>query len=55
MTNRDEAKGRVEKAAGDLKGDKELRREGTVDEAAGKAKRAVDTVADKAKSALRRP
>lgn len=35
MTNRDTARGRVKKAAGDLTGDKELQREGAVDEAAG--------------------
>jgi uncharacterized protein YjbJ (UPF0337 family) len=58
MADRDTAKGRVKQAAGDLTGDKELRREGRVDEAAGKAKRAVDATVDaaaeKAKNALRR-
>lgn len=47
--NKDEAKGRVEEAAGDLAGDKDLQREGKTDQAAGKAKDAVDSVADKAK------
>jgi uncharacterized protein YjbJ (UPF0337 family) len=50
----DEAKGRVKEAAGDLTGDKDLQREGKTDQAAGKAKEAVDTVADKAKDVLDR-
>jgi uncharacterized protein YjbJ (UPF0337 family) len=54
MTSRDTAKGRLKKAAGDLTGDKDLRREGTIDETADKAKTAVDTAAGKAKRALRR-
>jgi uncharacterized protein YjbJ (UPF0337 family) len=45
----DEAKGRVKRAAGELSGDKRLKREGTVDKAAGKAKEAVDKAAEKAK------
>ena len=44
----------MKKAAGDLTGDKNLRREGSIDEAAGKTKAAVDKAADKTKSALRR-
>ena len=47
--NKDEATGRVKEAAGDLTGDKDLQREGKTDQAAGKAKDAVDKVADKAK------
>ena len=43
----DQAKGRVKKAAGDLTGDKDLKREGQVDEGAGKAKGVVDKVKDK--------
>jgi uncharacterized protein YjbJ (UPF0337 family) len=54
MENRDTAKGRLKKAAGDLTDDQDLRREGKVDEAAGKVKDAVDRAADKAKSAIRR-
>jgi uncharacterized protein YjbJ (UPF0337 family) len=50
--NKDEAKGRVEEAAGDLTGDKDLQREGKTDQAAGKAKDAVDAAADKAKDTL---
>lgn len=44
---KDEAKGRVKEAAGALTGDKDLKREGKVDQAAGKAKDAVDSVKDK--------
>ena len=43
----DKVKGRVKQAAGDLTDDKDLKREGKVDEAAGKVKDAVDTVKDK--------
>jgi uncharacterized protein YjbJ (UPF0337 family) len=50
----DEAKGRVKEAAGDLTGDKDLQREGKADQAAGKAKDAIDDVADKAKDVLTR-
>jgi uncharacterized protein YjbJ (UPF0337 family) len=46
--NKDEATGRVKEAAGDLSGDKDLQREGKVDQGAGKAKEAID----KAKDAL---
>jgi uncharacterized protein YjbJ (UPF0337 family) len=45
----DEAKGRVKRAAGELTGDEKLKRKGTIDKAAGKAKKAVDKAADKAK------
>lgn len=47
--NKDEATGRAKEAVGDLTGDKRLQREGKTDQAAGKAKDAVDSVADKAK------
>jgi uncharacterized protein YjbJ (UPF0337 family) len=43
----DEAKGRVKQAAGDLTDDKDLKREGKVDELAGKAKGKVDEVRDR--------
>lgn len=46
----DEAKGRTKRAAGELTGDDDLKREGSVDKAAGKVKHAVDKVADKAKN-----
>jgi uncharacterized protein YjbJ (UPF0337 family) len=54
MTNQDEAKGRVKRAAGELSDDEKLKREGTVDKAAGAAKGAVDKISDKAKDTLNR-
>jgi uncharacterized protein YjbJ (UPF0337 family) len=48
-TNMDEAKGRAKRAAGELTDDDKLKREGTVDKAAGKAKENVDKAARKAK------
>lgn len=50
----DTAKGRIKKAAGDLTGDDDLRREGKVDEASGSVKEKVGAAADKVKDALRR-
>ena len=50
----DEAKGRVKKAAGELTGNKDLKREGDVDKASGKVKKATDKVADKARDAVRK-
>lgn len=50
--NTDEAKGRVKEAAGDLTGDEGLQREGETDQAAGKVKDAVDSVADKTKDVV---
>lgn len=43
----DEIKGKLKQAAGDLTDDKDLKREGKVDEASGKVKDAVDSVKDK--------
>jgi len=54
VRNKDEAKGRVKEAAGTLSGDDELKREGKVDQAAGKAKGSVERLADKVKDALKR-
>jgi uncharacterized protein YjbJ (UPF0337 family) len=45
--NADKAKGHIKEAVGDLTDDKDLEREGKVDELAGKAKEAVDTAKDK--------
>ena len=45
--NKDDMKGRVKEAAGDLTDDDELKREGKLDQAAGKVKDAVDSVKDK--------
>ena len=42
----DEIKGRVKKAVGELTGDKQLKREGDIDKAAGKVKQGVDKVKD---------
>ena len=50
----DEAKGRVKEAAGDLTGDKDLQREGKVDQAGGKAKDSIERLTDKVKDVLRR-
>jgi uncharacterized protein YjbJ (UPF0337 family) len=49
VSNLDEAKGRAKEAAGDLTGDKGLKREGKVDRAVGGAKATIDKVADKVK------
>jgi uncharacterized protein YjbJ (UPF0337 family) len=54
VSSTDEMKGRVKEAAGDLTDDKDLKREGKVDKASGKAKDAVDKAGDKAKDALGR-
>jgi uncharacterized protein YjbJ (UPF0337 family) len=45
----DDAKGRVKEAAGDLTGDKDLQREGKIDQATGTVKDAVGDAADKVK------
>lgn len=50
----DTAKGRLKKAAGDLTGDDDLRREGKVDEASGAVKDKVGDAADKVKEAVGR-
>jgi uncharacterized protein YjbJ (UPF0337 family) len=47
--NVDEAKGRAKRAVAELTDDEKLKREGTVDKTAGKAKETVDKAADKAK------
>ncbi len=54
MTNTDEAKGRAKEAAGVLKGDPDLKREGKVDQAAGKAKDSIDKASAKVKDALKK-
>jgi uncharacterized protein YjbJ (UPF0337 family) len=45
----DDAKGRAEEATGDLTGDKDLKRQGKVDRAVGKAKDKVDELGEKIK------
>jgi uncharacterized protein YjbJ (UPF0337 family) len=52
MGSMDEAKGRLKQAAGDLTDDKDLKRDGKLDEAAGKAKDGVDKVKDKVSDKL---
>jgi uncharacterized protein YjbJ (UPF0337 family) len=54
IRNKDDAKGRVKEAAGTLSGDDDLKREGKVDQAGGKAKEGVEKVTDKIKDALKR-
>ena len=47
--NKDEAKGRLKEAAGNVTGDQDMKNEGKVDKAVGGVKDAVDTAADKVK------
>jgi uncharacterized protein YjbJ (UPF0337 family) len=54
VRNKDDAKGRLKEAAGTLSGDDELKREGKVDRASGKAKDGVERLTEKVKEALRR-
>lgn len=54
VKNADDAKGRVKEAAGDLTGDRDLQREGKVDQAGGKAKDGVEKLTDKVKDLLRK-
>jgi uncharacterized protein YjbJ (UPF0337 family) len=48
----DDGKGRIKEAAGDLTGDKDLQREGKIDQATGTVKDAVGDAADKAKDVV---
>jgi len=50
----DKAKGNIKEAAGDLTGDKDLEREGQVDQASGSVKDKVGDAADGVKDALKR-
>jgi len=50
----DDLKGRAKEAAGDLTGDEDLKREGKIDQAAGKVKGLVERASDKIKGVLRR-
>ena len=52
VRNSDDAKGRIKEAAGDLTGDKDLQREGKVDQATGSVKDAVGGIADKVKDVV---
>jgi uncharacterized protein YjbJ (UPF0337 family) len=48
----EEMKGRVKEAAGDLTGDKDLQREGKLDQASAAAKKTIDSAADKLKEVV---
>jgi uncharacterized protein YjbJ (UPF0337 family) len=48
----EEIKGRVKEAAGALTGNDKLRREGKIEQAAGKTKRTVEKVVDKTKDVV---
>ena len=48
----DDGKGRLKEAAGDLTGDKDLQREGKVDQATGTVKDKVGDAADKVKDVV---
>jgi len=48
----EEMKGRLKEAVGDVTGDKDLQREGKLDEASAATKSAIDDVAEKAKSVI---
>jgi len=50
--NVDEAKGRIKEAAGDLTDDKDLKREGKIDQATSDVKEKVGDAADKVKDVL---
>ena len=54
IRNKDDAKGRLKEAAGDLTGDEELQREGKVDKATGAVKDGVGRVSEKVKDAVGR-
>ncbi|MDP8977614.1 MAG: CsbD family protein [Actinomycetota bacterium] len=51
---RDEARGRIKEAAGDLTGDKDLKREGKVDRGSATAKEKVDQATEAVKDKLNR-
>jgi uncharacterized protein YjbJ (UPF0337 family) len=50
----DQAKGHIKKAVGELTGDEDLKREGDIDKASGKVKKATEKIADKARGAVRK-
>jgi uncharacterized protein YjbJ (UPF0337 family) len=54
VRNKEDAKGRLKEAAGSLTDDDDLKREGKVDKATGKAKDGVEKLADKVKETMRR-
>jgi uncharacterized protein YjbJ (UPF0337 family) len=54
VRNKEDAKGRVKEAAGDLTGDRDLKNEGKVDRAGGAAKDSIEKMTDKVKDVLRK-
>jgi uncharacterized protein YjbJ (UPF0337 family) len=52
VKNADEVKGRIKEAGGDLTGNKDLKREGQTDRAAGRAKEVVGNLEEKAKNTV---
>lgn len=48
----EDMKGRLKEAAGDITGDKDLKREGKIDQASAATKKAIDSTADKAKDII---
>lgn len=50
----DDVKGKTKEKAGDVTGDKDLKREGQVDQGADKVKGGVGKLTDKVKDALRK-
>jgi uncharacterized protein YjbJ (UPF0337 family) len=50
----DKAKGRVKEALGALTGDRKLKREGKIDQAAGNVKDAADKAVERVKDSLNR-
>ncbi len=50
----DKLRGRMKQAAGDLSGDRSLRREGSVDRGEGALKSGIAGIADRVRSLLRR-
>jgi uncharacterized protein YjbJ (UPF0337 family) len=52
IRNKDDAKGRLKEAAGDLTGDDGMKREGKVDKATGAAKDGVEKASDAVKGAV---
>ena len=54
MGSTDETKGRIKQAAGDLSDDKDLQREGKIDEAGGKAEEKANELVDKVADSLKK-
>ena len=48
----EDMKGRIKEAAGDITRDKNLKREGKIDQASAATKKAIDGAADKAKDVI---